>query len=103
MTYFPQMATGAIGQYPLSVRGVQRTIVNDCLDGRRIKLPDRGAAHARWQFNFRELTDVELNALEQLFQSAEGRLNGFTLLDPSGNLLAWSEKFAKQCGRNHPP
>lgn len=102
MTYFPQMTTGAIGQYPLSLRRIQRTIVNECLDGQRIKLSDPGTALVRWQFDLRELIDAERNAIQQLFQSAEGRLNSFTLLDPTGNLLAWSEKLDEPVWQKSP-
>ena len=93
MIYFPQMATGAMGQYPLNARRIQRTIINDCPDGRRIKLADPGGASVRWQLDFQELTDGELSSIQQFFQSTEGRLNGFSLLDPTGNLIAWSEKL----------
>ena len=30
---------------------------------------------------------------EQFFAAAEGTLNGFTFLDPAGNLLAWSDQL----------
>jgi hypothetical protein len=37
------------------------------------------------------LSDDEISALQQFFAAAEGALNGFTFLDPTSNLLAWSD------------
>jgi len=44
-----------------------------------------------WEIDFAGLSDAERESIEQLFAEAEGRLNSFVLLDPAGNLLAWSE------------
>jgi hypothetical protein len=34
-----------------------------------------------------------LAALQEFFAAAEGTLNGFTFLDPAGNLLAWTDQL----------
>jgi len=39
------------------------------------------------------LTDDEVGALQEFFAATEGTLNSFTFLDPTGNLLAWSDKL----------
>ena len=92
MIYFPQLSSGATGQFPIKRQRVTRTVVNQSYEDYNIKLADPGAATTEWHFSFDELTDQELAALEALFQAAEGRLTAFTLVDPTDNLLAWSEQ-----------
>ena len=91
MLYFPQLSTGATGQYPIQRQRVARTVINQSADNYRFKLADAGATLTSWHISFAELTDQELAALEVLFQASEGRLSSFTFLDPTDNLLAWSE------------
>lgn len=93
MQCFPQLLTGASSQYPIRKRLTTRTVRNQSLDGREIKLPDPAAFRIDWQLTFAELADDERAALEQFFFVMEGTLNTFTFLDPAGNLLAWSESF----------
>lgn len=92
MIYFPQLSSGATGQFPLSRRRAARTVVNESCDNYEVKLADPGAARTEWHLSFDEMTDQELAALEALFQAVEGRLTPFTFLDPTANLLAWSEQ-----------
>jgi hypothetical protein len=56
-----------------------------------VKLADAFGAQTGWQLQYAGISDVEAAALSQFFQTCEGSLNGFTFVDPSGNLLAWSE------------
>lgn len=95
MLYFPQLSTGATGQYPVSKRSVQRTIVSQLPDGHAVKLADPGADYVEWQLAFQGLSDAELNTLEQFHAACEGQLNSFVFLDPVGNLLAWSEQLTQ--------
>jgi len=44
MACFPQLLTGASSQYPIQKRSSCRTIRNQCLDGREVKLSDDGAS-----------------------------------------------------------
>jgi hypothetical protein len=88
---FPQLPTGALSQFPLRKRRLARTVVNTTADGRTIKLPDAGAQTTEWQLQYAGLSDSELATLQQFFASMEGSLDGFTFLDPNGNLLAWSD------------
>jgi hypothetical protein len=90
MRYFPQLSTGALGQYPIRRRRITRTVANECADGRKIKLADAGGGATEWTLAYEELTDQELDTLAQFFASVEGRLESFALLDPTGNLLCWS-------------
>src|ERR1041385_8610371 len=95
MLYFPQLSSGAIAQYPLRKRSVEKTIVNRSPDGTTIKYSDRGATFREWQLAFQNLNDSEMDALQQFFSACEGRLHAFTILNLTGNLLAWSEALGQ--------
>ncbi len=88
---YPQLTTGAYSQFPLRKQRRTRTVTNMAADGSSIKLADPNAAITEWQLRYEGLSDIELSSLQQFFSTAEGSLNGFTFLDPAGNLLAWSE------------
>ena len=91
MLYYPQLPTGTVAQYPLRKTLLKRTIVNNCLDSRTVKLADVSAAQVQWQLNYAGLTQAEWDALKTLFLAAEGRLRTFVFLDPTDNLLRFSE------------
>jgi hypothetical protein len=93
MLYFPQLSTGAVGQFPIQKRRKSRTVVNEGWGGARFKLADQGAAAVEWTLDFTTLTDNERALVEQLYGDVEGRLGDFTFLDPTDNLLCWSEKL----------
>jgi hypothetical protein len=95
MLYFPQLSSGATGQYPIQKRRIARTIINQVPDGHTVKFADAGAEQIEWQLTFQDLTDSEIADLEQFFTACEGQLNGFTFLDPVDNLLAWSESLSQ--------
>jgi hypothetical protein len=91
MLYFPQLATGALTQLPFKKTRVFSTVATSSADGRMIKSPDYGSNEVGWELRHTAMTDAELDQLELFFGSVEGRLNSFTFLDPSANLLRWSE------------
>jgi hypothetical protein len=82
-----------VAQFPISKRRVTRTVVNEAADGTRVKLADAAAACIEWELEFAGLSDAERGAIADLHAAAEGRLLAFTFLDPTGNLLCWSEKL----------
>jgi hypothetical protein len=92
MFYFPQLSSGATGQFPITRQRSARTVINQSCQDYQVKLADPGAAITSWHLSFEEMSDEELAALEALFQGVEGRLTPFTFLDPADNLLAWSEQ-----------
>lgn len=94
MAYFPQLVTGAVGQFPGSRKTTARTVVNEAADGRQVKLADPTGGGLEWKLEMKGLTDEEWAAIEALFESVEGRLNAFTFLDPFDNLLKWSEDLS---------
>src|ERR1041385_6172370 len=102
MQWFPQLLTGASSQYPIQKRRQTRTIRNQCLDGREIKLADPMASSIEWQLKYQELVDAEIGSLLDFFMRAEGTLGTFTFLDPTDNLLAWSEKFDEAAWQQDP-
>lgn len=93
--YYPQLATGAIAQYPSRKMMQRRTIVNRSQGDRAVKMADPEGSGMRWELGYSGLTDAEIAGLEDLFKAAEGRLRSFVFLDPSGNLLRWTEDLSK--------
>jgi hypothetical protein len=93
MLVYPQLPTGAIGQFPIHKSRHWRTVLNAAPDGSSIKLADPGGGTTEWQLQYGELSDGELFTLQQFFNSVEGTLIAFTFLDPLSNLLAWSNQL----------
>jgi hypothetical protein len=91
MLYYPQLTTGTLVHYPLRKTLQKRTILNECLDSRTVKLEDAGANSLQWDLSYSGLSAPEWSAIEALFQASEGRLQRFVFLDPTDNLLRWSE------------
>jgi len=96
MLVYPQLATGALSQFPVARRHTLRTLVNTAADGTVIKLADPGAETLEWQLNYAALSDAELATLQQFFCAAEGTLQTFTFLDPTANLLMWSDELSNE-------
>ena len=74
MFYFPQLSSGATGQFPITRQRTARTVVNQSWQGYQVKLADPAAAITDWHLSFAEMSDQELAALEALFQAVEGHL-----------------------------
>jgi hypothetical protein len=70
-------------------------VLNILADGRRIKLADAGAGEIEWRLRLEGLSDQERQALESFHTAVEGSLRTFAFLDPTDNLLAWSEDFSQ--------
>ena len=94
MTYYPQLASGNLAQYPLTKRLRRRVIVNRLADGSRIAQLGVPPLTSIWELAYSELSDAEREILCQFHGSMEGRLRTFAFLDPTGNLLKWSEKLS---------
>lgn len=93
MLYYPQLATGAISQFPVTRSSNMRTVCNELASGFTIRMADTGAQKVQWRLQYASLTDGERSSIEALFEAAEGQLTTFTFLDPIGNLLMWSEDW----------
>ncbi len=96
MLYYPQLTSGAIGQFPIRRRSEMRTVSNEMPGGDTIRASDMGRQAVRWELPYKNLTNDEWSAIEELFAASEGRLGTFTFLDPTDNLLVWSEDWTKQ-------
>jgi hypothetical protein len=93
MAVFPQLTSGALAQFPVRKSNQLRTVVNTMADGSVVKLADPAGAITEWQLQYSNLSDAEAAAMQQFFLSMEGSLNVFTFLDPTANLLAWSDQL----------
>jgi hypothetical protein len=94
MLIYPQLPTGALAQFPVQKRRQVRTLVNTAADGTAVKLADPGAGTVELQLKYAALSDSELGVLLQFFAAASGTLNSFTFVDPTANLLAWSNDLS---------
>lgn len=90
MTFYPQLVSGAMVQYPLVKRVVYRTVRNAALDGSDDRWGDAEAGRLEWELRYEGLSHEEQERLEAFHREMEGRLGEFTFLDPTDNLLAWS-------------
>lgn len=94
-TYFPQLGASAIiAQRPYATTAEFWTSRNDLSTGRRHAYANWDSPLLGFDVNYSVLTDAELTTLEAFFAAREGRLGEFTFLDPSGNLVAFSEAFS---------
>jgi hypothetical protein len=95
MLYYPQLTTGSIAQFPVTRTVNMRTVANQLPSGFTIRMADAGAQKVQWRLVYSDLTDGERSSLESLFEASEGQLNAFTFLDPTDNLLMWSEDWTQ--------
>ncbi len=93
MLVYPQLTSGALTQFPVLKRRRTRTVVNTLSDMTVIKLADPAGETIQWRLQYEGLSDAEAASLQQFYLAAEGSLNVFTFLDPTANLLAWSDQL----------
>lgn len=58
-------------------------------------MSDPGTQKVQWKLRYSALTDGERTSIETLFEASQGQLNTFTFLDPTDNLLMWSEDWTQ--------
>ena len=102
MLVYPQLGSGALSQYPLRKTRRCRTVINLAADGTTVRLADPAGEMTEWQLEYADISDDEAAALEQFFATTEGSLCGFTFLDPSGNLLSWSDQLDQASWQKDP-
>ena len=95
MLAFPQLASGSMAQMPMGRTIHFRSRRNELRDGSVIHIGDPDYEERSWDLVFRDLSDEEWQALEDLFEASVGRLGVFLFLEPGANLLNWSEKLAQ--------
>lgn len=82
MDRFPTLKTGAAIQYP-SRREIRcKAAVLRFVDGAEQRIPESGITRRRWLIPLNRLDSAELEAVEQLFVSAQGRSGSFAFTDP---------------------
>jgi len=99
---FPQLRSGAVTQLPLRRTESYRTPRNALSDGSTVAMTDGGFAQAAWNLKYSGLSANEAQALQDLFAAAMGRLNPFVFVDPTANLLLWSEDFSQAAWQKDP-
>lgn len=95
MLYYPQLSSGSISQFPVQRVTSMRTVTNRLVNGSDIRMADTGAQKVSWQLQYVDLANSERTSLESLFIATAGQLNTFTFLDPTDNLLMWSEDWTQ--------
>ena len=102
MVVFPQLSSGAGMQFPSVRRRTVRAAMNELRDGSAISYADPAYAAISWELAFRDLTDDEAAGVSSLFEAVEGRRGTFTFVDPTANLLAFSEDLSQSCWSKSP-
>src|SRR5689334_2183637 len=64
MLVYPQLRTGALGQFPIQKRRQLRTVVNRAADGTSLKLADPNAEFTQWDLRYTNLSDAEIAELQ---------------------------------------
>ncbi len=95
MSWFPQIGAGSVAQFPITRSRKWRAITNTLESGERILLPDTTAGQIGWKLSYRELQDLEVQSLTDLFTASQGEFGAFTFIDPLANLLGWSENLTQ--------
>ncbi len=88
--YFPELASGALAQYPILKTRSTRTIRNVLPGGDMILKADQRGGSIIWQLGYNGLTIAEVNGLTNFFAACQGRLHAFTFIDPTDNMLVSS-------------
>ena len=95
MPFYPQLTTGSVAQYPIKRSGARRTVVNVMQNGANVRMADDGAATVSWVLTYSHLTSAEFNSLQQFFDQTSGRWQNFLFLDPTDNIVQFSEDLSQ--------
>ena len=85
--FFPQLASGALVQYPVKRSKIVHTVSNQAEDGSVLTYFDPNGTVLTWQLSYSGITQQEALALQSLFDACAGRFRAFTFIDPLANLL----------------
>jgi hypothetical protein len=95
MSFYPQIASGAIAQFPVRRARQWRAIANELESGEQIVLAYPDGGQIGWDLRYIDLSDAEATAMKNLFASCSGSYAWFTFIDPMANLLGWSEDLTR--------
>jgi len=99
---YPQLASGAVAQFPLQKSYRVLSTINLQEDGSRYTAAASDPLQLSWVLPYKHITMAEANTLQEFFGTVRGRLLPFTFLDPAGNLLAWSEDLTNAVWQKTP-
>src|SRR5215472_4450995 len=94
MASFPTLKTGVVAQYPSDRTTQGSAQVYRFLDGSEQRFLAYGAPLHKWQIRLDLLDESELSALEDFFESQEGRSGNFAFTDPWNGTVYPSCSFA---------
>lgn len=89
--FYPQLNERCLSQYPVKKTLKARTIGCETVEGARSTVAAPRAATYEWALFHRGLTLDEVSALQAFHTSVEGSLRAFSFIDPTGNILQFSE------------
>lgn len=69
------------------------TGINRMPDGSTVRMSSVCPPRILWELRYTGLSAAEWLGLQTLFNTSQGRFGAFTFLDPTDNLLSWSEDF----------
>ena len=96
MAVFPAINSGGVrAHYPNEVSFEHLTSVTNLPAGPRAAYAWRSEPLGRYTLNLKGLTDAETATIEAFFVSMQGRFGSFIYVDPTGNLLNYSEDFTQ--------
>lgn len=98
---YPELANGALVQYPLSVERRFRTTWLETRGGVVWRSEDPVARTIAWRLAYRGLSEAEAQSLWDVHTAACGRLRPFLFVDPTANLLRWSNELGNEVWRSH--
>jgi len=93
VSFYPQIGSGVVAQFPFLRNRQWRAITNQLESGEMITLPDAAGGQMAWNLNYEDLTDAEAQTIGAFFTTSQGRFGSFTFVDPMSNLLGWSESL----------
>ena len=93
MSFYPQIGSGVVTQFPFQRRRQWRAITNQLESGELISLPDAAGGQMNWSLQYQDLANAEAQAISGLFSASQGQFGSFTFIDPLANLLGWSENL----------
>jgi hypothetical protein len=98
--YFPQLASGAVAQYPIRKLRLGRTIKNVLPDGSMILYSDPGAGRLMWELSYTGLSTADAEAIQAHFNACLGPFHAFTFIDPTENMLLSSSDLRAAAWQN---
>jgi hypothetical protein len=96
--FFPQLASGALAQYPIQKTRAVPTIRNVLPDGNLILASgldfNPRSSRMAFQLTYTDLDITDMQALKAHFQACLGPFRAFTFVDPTDNMLVSSSDLS---------